>query len=293
MKFFIKLKRDWPLYVIYLIMTLFALTCILPMLNILAVSLSDKATVMGGLVNFWPKNFNFESYKYVLSQKSFWNSFLIAIYRVVLGCGINFILTVLTAYPLSKSNREFKIRTAWTWFMFITTIVSGGLIPYYILIYNVLHINNKIWALVLPTALPVFNVVLLLNFFRTIPKELTESAQLDGASHFIILFAIYIPVSIAPIMTVTLFTVLSHWNSWFDGMIYMDNVTKYPLASYLQRIIIQQDDSFLQQIAGINNVSGETTRAAQIFVAILPILLIYPFMQKYFEKGILVWSVKG
>lgn len=206
MKLFIKLKRDWPLYVIYLIMTLFALTCILPMLNILAVSLSDKATVMGGLVNFWPKNFNFESYKYVLSQKSFWNSFLIAIYRVVLGCGINFILTVLTAYPLSKSNREFKIRTAWTWFMFITTIISGGLIPYYILIYNVLHINNKIWALVLPTALPVFNVVLLLNFFRTIPKELTESAQLDGASHFIILFAIYIPVSIAPIMTVTLFT---------------------------------------------------------------------------------------
>lgn len=293
MRFLIKIKQEWPLYIIYFFMTLFALTCILPMLNILAVSLSDKASVMGGFVNFWPKNFNFESYQYVLAQKAFWNSFMIAVLRVVLGCGINFILTILTAYPLSKSNREFKIRTAWTWFMFITTIVSGGLIPYYILIYNVLHINNSIWALVLPTALPVFNVVLLLNFFAAIPKELTESAQLDGASHFVILFAIYIPVSIAPIITVTLFTVLSHWNSWFDGMIYMDNVTKYPLASYLQRIIIQQDDSFLQQIAGINRVSGETTRAAQIFVAILPIILIYPFMQKYFEKGILVGSVKG
>ncbi len=293
MKFVLKLKQNWPIYVIYCFMTLFALTCILPMLNILAVSLSDKASVMGGMVNFIPKNFNLESYKYVLFQSAFWNSFLITVYRVVLGCAINFVLTVITAYPLSKSNRELKIRTAWTWFMFITTIVSGGLIPYYILIYNFLHINNTILALVLPTALPVFNVVLLLNFFRTIPKELTESAMIDGASHWVILFRIYIPLSVAPILTVTLFTVLSHWNSWFDGMIYMDNVTNYPLATYLQRIIIQQDDSFLQALEGINKVSGETTRAAQIFVAILPIVLIYPFMQKYFEKGILIGSVKG
>ncbi len=293
MKVLTKFRQNWPVYAIYVIMTLFALTCIFPVVNILAVSLSDKSSVMAGLVNFIPKNFNLQSYKYVLFQSAFWNSFLITVERVVLGCGINFVLTVITAYPLSKSNKEFRIRTAWTWFMFITTIISGGLIPYYILIYNVLHINDTILALVLPTALPVFNVVLLLNFFRSIPKELTESAELDGASHMVILFRIYIPLSMAPIVTVTLFTVLSHWNSWFDGMIYMDNVTKYPLATYLQRILIQKDDSFLQALEGVSQVSGETSRAAQIFVAILPIVVIYPFLQKYFEKGILIGSVKG
>jgi putative aldouronate transport system permease protein len=268
------------------------MTCILPIVYLLAVSFSDKSSSVAGLVSFWPVNFTLASYKYIINQSVFWNAMSWTILRVVLGVGINFILTVLTAFPLSKEVKSFKARTFFVWFMFITTMISGGLIPYYLLI-QTLGINDTIWALVLPSALPVFNVIILLNFFRQIPGELSEAAYMDGAGHFLVLFKIYLPISLPALATITLFTLVGHWNSWFDGLIYMDNPRNYPLSTYLHSIIVNNDSTSLKPIEEMAYVSEKTTKAAQIFVAMVPILAVYPFLQKYFAKGMIMGSVKG
>ncbi len=279
--------------VISVLMGAFALTCIFIVVHILAVSLSGKGPVTAGSVILFPVECNLESYEYILKQQAFWKAMGTTILRCAVGMSINFVLTVLTAYPLSRSQREFRIRTFYVWFMFITTIFSGGLVAYYVLIYNVLQINNTIWALVLPTALPVFNVVLMINFFRDVPKELEEAAVMDGAGHFRILFSLYIPLSKPALATVTLYTFVSHWNSWFDGLIYMDFTEKYPLATFLQRVIVANDSSAMRTIVDLTQISERSTRSAQIFLAMLPILLFFPFVQKYFTQGIMVGGIKG
>lgn len=278
--------------VISVLMGAFALSCIFMVIHILAVSVSGKGPVTAGEVLLLPKGFNLESYEYILRQSAFWRAMGTTVLRCVVGMLINFVLTVLTAYPLSRSQREFPIRTFYVWFMFITTIFSGGLVAYYVLVYNVLHINNTLWALVLPTALPVFHVVLMINFFREIPREMQEAAVMDGAGHFRILFGIYMPLSKPALATVTLYTFVSHWNSWFDGLIYMDFPEKYPLATFLQRVIVANDNSAMRTLVEVTEISERSTRAAQIFLAMLPILLFFPFVQKYFTQGIMLGGVK-
>ncbi len=292
MKKKINIKNRIFKVIIYSTLILISLTCVLPIINLLAVSFSDKSSSVAGLVGFWPINFTLASYKYIINQPAFWNAMNWTVGRVILGGGINLLLTVLTAFPLSKQTSEFKHRTLFAWFMFVTTIISGGLIPYYILI-QTMGINNTIWALVLPSALPVFNVIILLNFFRQIPKELSEAAYIDGAGHNTILFKIFLPISMPALATITLFSIVGHWNSWFDAMIYMDNPVNYPLATYLHSIIVNNDTTALKSIQEMAFVSEKTTKAAQIFVAMVPILIVYPFLQKYFVKGMIIGSVKG
>jgi putative aldouronate transport system permease protein len=166
------------------------------------------------------------------------------------------------------------------------------LVPGYILITD-LHLINTIWALVLPSALSVYNMILLMNFFRTIPAELEEAALIDGAGLFRILFSIHLPVSMPALATITLFTLVGHWNSWFDGLIYMMDTKKYPLATFLQTVVVQQDFSKMSiNPKDMENLSQRTVKAAQIFIGALPILIIYPFLQKYFVKGIVLGAVK-
>lgn len=288
-----KKKRSLSSIVITAVMCIFSFSWLIILLHILAVSLSGNGPVTAGKVFLLPIEFNTEAYSYVVRQTAFWRAFGVTILRCILGMGINFLLTVLTAYPLSKSQREFPIRTFYAWFMFITTMFSGGLVAYYVLMYNVLHINNTIWVLVLPTALPIFNVVLMINFFREIPSELTEAAVMDGAGHFRILCSIFIPLSKPALATVTLYTFVAHWNSWFDGLIYMDFSEKYPLATFLQRVLVANDSSSMKSIAELTQVSERSSHNAQIFLAILPILVAFPFVQKHFNQGIMVGGVKG
>lgn len=279
--------------VVTVLMGIFAFSWIIILLHILAVSLSGSAPVTAGKVFLLPMEFNLEAYSYVIRQTAFWRALGVTILRCILGMAVNFILTVLTAYPLSKSQREFPIRTFYAWFMFITTMFSGGLVAYYVLMYNVLHINNTIWVLILPTALPVFNVVLMINFFREIPGDLAEAAVMDGAGHVRILVSLFIPLSKPALATVTLYTFVSHWNSWFDGLIYMDFSEKYPLATFLQRVLVANDSSSMKSVAELTQVSERSSHNAQIFLAILPILVVFPFVQKHFNQGIMVGGVKG
>lgn len=277
-----------------LILTILALLCLLPFLNIVALSFSDKIAAAGGQVTFWPVNFTLDSYQYVLGQGAFWKSFLISLERVALGGGLGIFLTVLSAYPLSKSSSSFRFRTAYVWYFFITMLFSGGLIPSYVVITG-LGLKNSIWALVLPGAVSAYNILLMLNFYRQLPSELEEAAFIDGAGHFRTWFHIYLPCSVPSIATIALFTIVGQWNAWFDGLIYMTKTDLYPLQSYLQTIVTRLDfqNMTVEELKRLSALNQRSLISAQMVIAIVPILVLYPFLQKYFVSGIVLGSVKG
>lgn len=281
----------------YIFLAAVACICLLPIINVLAISFSSSAKASAGLVKLWPLDFNIQSYKYALTKPQFLTSFFISVKRVVFGLAINMVCTILTAYPLSKSSRELTGRNFYAWFMFITMIFSGGLIPQFMVVKQT-GIMNTIWALILPGAVPVFNVIILMNFFKQVPNEIVESAVVDGAGHLTILLKLFLPLSMPSLATITLFTVVGHWNEWFSGMIYMTKPENYPLQTYLQSIIVVRDSSTLataskETLEMLSTVSDRTLKSAQIFIAAAPILAIYPFVQRYFMKGLTMGSVKG
>lgn len=241
-----------------------------------------------------PVGFTLEAYKFLMEKSDFLIAFGISLKRVALGTTINMVMVILTAYPLSKEKSAFKARTFYVWFFAFTMFFGGGLVPAYIVIQRT-GLMNTLWALVIPGALNVWNMVMLLNFFRGIPKELEEAAIVDGANHFTILWKIYLPVSKPALATILLFTIVGHWNAWFDGMIYMNSPASYPLQTYLYTLVTQNFNKKLltmDDIERLKNVSEKTLQIAQIFLGALPIMLVYPFLQKYFIKGIVVGSVK-
>ncbi|RAV17866.1 carbohydrate ABC transporter permease [Paenibacillus contaminans] len=270
-----------------------AFLCMFPLIHILAVSFSSASAVAAGEVKLWPVDFTAVAYENVFGKKEYLTAFAVSGKRIVLGTLLNMALTVLLAYPLSKEAHQFRWRTFYAWFFVFTILFSGGLIPWYMVIKEV-GLLDTIWALVIPSAVPVFNVILMLNFFRGLPKELEESAKIDGAGHFTIMMRIMVPLSLPSLATVLLFSMVGHWNSWFDGLILMNKPEHYPLQSFLQTIVIQLDPQFLSsQEAEIQALlSDRTSRAAQIFVAAFPILIVYPFLQRFFVKGIVLGSVK-
>jgi len=276
----------------YTFLIVLGLLCILPLIHILAVSLSGSAAATANIVKLWPVDFTLEAYKKTIANDNYVRSLIIAITRTVLGTGFSMALLLCAAYPLSKEDREFKGRSIYMWFFVFTMLFNGGLIPTYIIVTN-LGLSNTIWALVLPPAINAFNLILLLNFFRTsVPRALEESAFIDGAGHFTIFLKIYLPISIPAIATVSLFTMVFHWNSWFDGLIYMTNEKNYPLQTFLQTIVVKKDLSMISDPEQLKNMSQRTVEAAQIFISALPMLAIYPYIQKYFVKGIVLGAEK-
>lgn len=281
----------------YAFLIFMALLCIAPIINVLAVSFSSSTAAAAGEVKLWPVGFNLESYKAALSKPEFLSSIIITLKRVGIGVLLDIALTILAAYPLSKERSELWGRNGLAFYFFITMIFNGGLIPWYMTIKQ-LHLIDSIWALVLPSAVPVFSVIVLMNFFRQLPKEISESAVVDGAGHWTILLRIYVPLSTPALATLTLFSCVHHWNSWFDGMILMGSPEHYPLQTYLRSIIVSRDMSAFmnataEDLKMLALVSDKTLQASQIFIAALPILCVYPFLQKYFMKGLVMGSVKG
>lgn len=274
-------------------LSVITVVCILPFVHLLALSLSGSTAAAAGKVTFWPVDFTLKSYSFLLEKSDFIVSLGVTLKRVLLGTLINMTLIVLTAYPLSKSTNHFRHRTFFAWFFMITNFFSGGMIPSFMLIRD-LKLFDTIWALVLPGAVAVGNVVLMLNFFRTIPTSLEEAAMLDGANQFTILFKIYLPISLPGLATVLLFTIVGHWNAWFDGLLYMNSPANYPLQTYLSTLNVSVNTSLMtsDQLALLKNVTDETLKAAQVFLGTLPIMLVYPFLQRYFVKGIVLGSVK-
>jgi putative aldouronate transport system permease protein len=276
-----------------------ALVCISPFINLLAVSFSDKVAVAGGEVTFYPVGFTLISYQFITNTSKFIQSLLVSVERTLIGVPINLLLIVLTAYPLSKSRGDFRARGIFAWFFVVTILFNAGLIPTYMVV-RTTGLIDKIWALVLPGALPVFSMLVVMNYMRSLPKEMEEAAYIDGATHLQTLIRVVLPVSTPTIATVALFSFVSHWNSWFDGMIYMNKIQHYPLQSYLQTVVVNPEE-FIRSNTDLSGnlakylalISARTTGAAQMFLAMIPILCVYPYLQKYFTTGLVMGSVKG
>lgn len=278
--------------IIWIVLILLTISCLLPLLNMVAISFSDNAAASANLVGIVPKNFTLSSYIKILNESQFWRSFSISVARVVLGLAINVILLVLTAYPLSKSPNMFRAQKVYMKLVIFAMLFSGGLIPTFMVV-NYLHLTNTIWSLILPGAVQVGNVILLMNAFRGVPKSLEEAALLDGASQWQILFRIFIPIVKPTLAAVILFIIVGHWNDYFSALVYITDTQNYPLQTYIQQLNVDvtqiTDPEKLKQLA---QISTRTLNSAKIVVSTLPLLIIYPFMQKYFVSGIVVGSVK-
>jgi len=276
-----------------LFLVLVSLLCLMPIIHILAISFSSGSAAAAGKVALWPVEFTTAAYDNVFGKPEYLRAFGVSIERVVAGTALSMLLTIVTAYPLSKDRNAFRLRTVYAWIFVFTILFNGGLIPTYLTIKS-LGLIDSLGALVLPAAINVFNVILLLNFYRNLPKELEDASRIDGAGHFATLWKIYVPLSLPALATTGLFTMVGHWNSWFDGMLYMNHPENYPLQTFLQTVIIKMDFRFIksENVELMLQLSDRTSRAAQIFVAAFPILIVYPFLQRFFIKGIVMGSVK-
>lgn len=275
------------------ILTVIAIIMIYPFWDIIRVSLSTPAEAAKLKISLWPEHPTLEAYRQVVRNEYIWNGYFNTFIRILIGMPIQMSLMILTAYPLSK--KELPMRNMFTLIIVFTMFFSGGLIPSYLNI-NKLGLNDTIWALVLPSAIPTYNMLILRNNFMTIPQSLEESARLDGAGAIRILISIVLPLSLPILMTVGLWGLVSHWNAWFDCIIYIKDPDKYTLQAVLRKIIIDSAPQFsdLSLVAEQEvKSSAEVVKSATIMVSTLPILMIYPFVQKYFVKGVMVGSLKG
>lgn len=270
-------------------LVLIALLCFLPLLNLLALSFSGKAAANSGVVTFWPVDFTVLAYQKTFGNNNFVRSILISFARTSIGTLFSMFVITTAGYALSK---EFRGRTPLMWFFVFTMLFGGGLIPSYI-VNTSLGLKNNFLVYILPGAFSCYNLILIMNFFKSIPKALEEAALIDGANFFTILWKIFLPLSKPGLATVALFIMVGNWNEWFTGILYMSDTKNYPLASFLQVIVVQgnQQDLALDPTSAAA-MSERTIKAAQVFIGALPILLVYPFLQKYFVKGIVMGAVK-
>lgn len=267
-----------------------------PFLYVLATSFSSNASVLAGRVSIVPDGFNLRAYKAVFNYSLVWTSYRNTIFYTTLGTAINMLLTILAAYPLSR--KDFYGRGIFTFFIAVTMFFSGGLIPTFLIVRG-LGLYNTFWALLLPGAISTTNMIIMRTFFQNIPDALEEAAIIDGASDLQILTKIILPLSIPSIATIGMFYAVGHWNSWFSAMIYLRDRSKYPLQLVLRQIVLQnQVNELLSQQHGTTieetqSLISETVKYATIIVAVVPILCVYPFIQKYFVKGVMIGSIKG
>lgn len=280
-------------WILRFVLLLAALCCLLPIINTVAISFSGKSFVND--VVFWPKGFTMASYEKILEDQQFFRSFFNSVCKVVVGTAFNMILTMLMAYPLSKSDRIFPARGHYMRIIIFCMLFSGGTIPWYIVISS-LGLIDTFWALVLPGAVNIGNTIIMMNFFKGLPSSLAESAAIDGASPMTTLFRIYVPLSTPSIATLSLFCIVGHWNDYFNGMILINNPEKIPLQTYIQSLVADISTKIntmtAEEIKAFSEISSLNFNAAKIVVAMIPVLVIYPILQRYFVTGLVMGAVK-
>ncbi|MGI5857398.1 MAG: carbohydrate ABC transporter permease [Candidatus Merdivicinus sp.] len=279
-----------------IILSLFGVITLYPCLNVVAKAFSSQGYVISGQVYLIPKGFQLDTISYVLSKPEFLNSFKISVFVTIFGTLFAMFLTVLTAYPLSKPTlrgRKFFLGI----FVFIM-LFGAGMVPNYIL-YRSLHLTNTIWALIFSGAFSVFNLFIVKNYYESLPETVEEAARIDGASNMKILFQIVLPMSLPVVATVTLFYGVSYWNNYFAGVMYITDPSLKSLQQYLYDLItlamntVDPTGVAVDGAENLANITGEVVRSATIVVSTIPILVLYPFLQKYFVKGVTIGSVKG
>ncbi|MFD0717281.1 carbohydrate ABC transporter permease [Paenibacillus sp. GCM10027626] len=276
-----------------MLMCFIALICIYPFLYILALSLSDSSEVLSGKVSIYPKGFNLTAYQMILQHPNFLSGYKNTVLYTVVGTAIGLFMTIICAYPLSK--KHLKGKGIILGMILFSMLFSGGLIPSFLLVKG-LGLYDSIWAIVIPGAISPFNMIIMRTFFQTIPDSLEESAAIDGLNPIQILIKIVLPLSKPIIATIGLFSAVYFWNDWFYSMIYLSDNSKYPVMMFLRNIVAGAElaarEGGMRDSSSLNVVSS-TLRSATIMMVTLPILLSYPFVQKYFVKGMMIGSIKG
>ncbi|HIW34393.1 MAG TPA: carbohydrate ABC transporter permease [Candidatus Paenibacillus intestinavium] len=264
-----------------------------PVLYVAFASVSDAASLMAHSGFLWkPLGFSLDAYKSVFKNPMITSGYLNTMFIVVVGLFINILLTSFGAYALSRKSLFYRKKIML--FIVFTMFFSGGLIPFYFVVMN-LGLGNTLWALIVPQAMSTFNLIIMRTSFEAIPESLEESAKIDGANDFVILFKIILPLSLPVIAVMLLYYGVSHWNAWFNASIFLQDRALYPLQLVLREILLLGEASGMAEGAGDSDMAmlSATIKYATIMVATVPILCVYPFMQKYFVKGALLGSIKG
>lgn len=284
-------KSDKIFYIInYIVLGIIGLVTLYPFINILAVSLSNPGQVAAGNVTIFPKEFTTVAYNLVMNNPRFWSALKISGFVTIVGTIISVAIVALAAYPASK--KELPFRTPIMIFFVIVMLFSGGIVPNFILV-RAIGLYNTRWALVLPSALQVYHLLLIKNYLETLPKELEESAKIDGASNRQILLQVLLPLSLPVLASVSLFTAVIYWNNYFNALLYVSDTSLQPLPYYIYQLIQYYSAPPIDNPDLAAKLDKNTIQAATIVSSIIPILLVYPFLQRYFVKGIVVGSVKG
>jgi len=288
------LKKTVPdkiiLLIVYFILIILAVTSLFPFFNLFSKAISLEKYVAAGQIFLLPKGFQLDAYAFLLRNEMFLTSFKNSIIIVLLGVMLNMGLTVLTAFPLSR--KPFPGQKVIMFLFIFTMFFNGGIIPLYLLLKD-LRLTNTIGSLILPSFISVYNLILMRNFYLSIPGELEDSARIDGCSSYDILYKIFIPLSMPAIMTLTLFYAVSHWNSFFNAMMYINDISKQPLQIYLRNVVLDLGIGQSNEERIFLQTDMQSVKAATIILSTIPIAVIYPFVSKHFTKGVMLGAVKG
>lgn len=292
-----KIRKTWDQWVFniitYPLLALLAIVCLIPFWLIVSASFTDNSSILLDGYHMIPKVWSTDAYAYLFATpKTILNAYKVSFIVTITGTLIGLTLITMAGYVLNR--KDVKYRNQLSFFIYFTTLFSGGLIPTYLLYVNILQLRNNLWALILSGLMTPFNIILMRNFMKSIPDALIEAATIDGAGDFKIFYAIVVPLSGAGIATITLFVALFYWNNWYTAMLYMTKPSLYPLQYYLYNIITAAQTAQATSADGVTlTFPGESIKMAMAVVATGPILLVYPFVQKYFVRGITVGAVKG
>lgn len=284
---------------LFIILTLILIVVAYPLYFVIIASISDPSAVAGGHVTLFPVGINFSGYAEVFKNEKVVRGFINAIFYTFVGTCINLMVTIPTAYAMSR--REFAGKKIVMYFYMVTMFISGGMIPTYLVVKN-MHMLDTMWALIVPGALSVYNMIVARTFFESsLPEELFEAARVDGCGHFKFFFKVALPLSKAIIAIMVLYYGIGHWNNYFSALIYMKTETKYPLQLVLRSILVQNEAALAQQVTSQAAQAAlqaqrelvELMKYALIIVSSIPVMILYPFVQKHFVKGVMIGSVKG
>lgn len=280
----------------YIALALLCFIMVYPFIYFLVLSFNDGVDAMRGGIYFWPRKFTLENYMAAFKNEEMADAFKISILRTIIGTVLGLFLRTTVGYTLSR--KQLWGRTGITFFFYITTLITGGTVPNYIL-YRQLHLLNNFWIYILPGLYSFFDIVMLRTYFSGIPDSMEEAAYVDGSGPLRTFFSIYIPLATPILATLALFTAVAQWNDWFAGAFFVTDTKLQPAATLLQRLISEVDltklsnQEHMDQVVGKAQTTPESLRVTFIMIMTIPILCIYPFLQKYFVKGVMVGSVKG
>jgi multiple sugar transport system permease protein/putative aldouronate transport system permease protein len=277
----------------YLFLILLSIICLFPFLLVISASFTDEYTLLWNGYQLFPKKLSLQAYRLLFQTSQVSNAYMVTVFITFTGTILSMLMTSSMAYPLSVRN--FRIRNKIAFFVYFTMLFSGGMVAHYLLISKYLNMRNNIWVMIIPSLINPWNMFLLRNFFSQLPESLSESAKIDGANDITILFKIILPISLPGIATISLFYALGYWNEWYKAMLYIDKEQLFPLQYLIMKIL--RNMNFANTIAGnvgmTVNIPTYTVRMATVVVTIGPIIFLYPFLQKYFVKGLTVGGIKG